>query len=174
MFVSLITAVLGAMFWILFDDSSGFLLLILGLGGVLAFGSMDMMSGENMVWIRYNAANEISVNTELMDVSKIVQLDVVERLEMWDECIPIKTIDYPKRNTEYLVSVRPGSVIEVYATYLSGERKLVSTTSSSFGTTITGAQVSSPRGNIVDVQEYNKNRKPVITDITWNGGIHYA
>jgi hypothetical protein len=88
----------------------------------------------------------------------------------------IYTIDYPKRSTKYPVSIRPGSLIEVYTTDLDGKRVLAATTSNTFGTTITGhqVQISSPRGNIVDVQEYNKNRRPVVTDITWNNGIQYV
>jgi hypothetical protein len=173
---SMIAASIGVMILIFCDDSLGLAILIFGLLGMVIFGAMGVMFNTNSVLITYNSANEISISTGSMDVSKIVRIDVVEHLEDWDSSMCIYTIDYPKRSTKYPVSIRPGSLIEVYTTDLDGKRVLAATTSNTFGTTITGhqVQISSPRGNIVDVQEYNKNRRPVVTDITWNNGVQYA
>jgi hypothetical protein len=165
---------IGFIWWVLFDDATGFLILIVSLGGAIVFGAGGLMIHQQSVMVTYTAANEISIYTGFMDVSKIVRLDVVEHLEAWDERMPIKTIDYPKRGTYYPVCVRPGSVVEVYATDLDGKRTLVASTSSTFGVTVTGNRVSSPKGSIVDVQEYNKNRRPVVMGISWDGKVQYA
>jgi hypothetical protein len=171
---SIIAASIGVMLLLFCDDSLGIFVIMFGILGMIIFGAAGIMTHNTSVEIKYTAANEIRINTNFMDASQVVKLDGVEYLEGWDERVTIWTIDYPIRDTNYPVCVRPGSVIEVYMTDLNGDRKLVATTSSKFGTTITGAQVSSPRGNIIDVQEYNKNRRPVVVGITLDGVVHYA
>ena len=171
---SILAAAVGLMLTIFCDENIGVFVIVLGMFGVVLFATVGMTMHTNSVDITYTAANEVMINTNVMDTSKVVRLDVVEYLEGWDERTTIKTIDYPKRDMNYPVFIRPGSDIEVYATYLTGEYKLVATTSTSIDTFITGNPVSSPKGNIVDVQECNKNRRPFVVDISLDGVMHYA
>jgi hypothetical protein len=74
---SMIAAAIGVMILIFCDDSLGLAILIFGLLGMVIFGAMGVMFNTNSVLITYNSANEISISTGFMDVSKIVRMGFI-------------------------------------------------------------------------------------------------